>query len=561
MKIKKTNYLRFLKIGIFFLGISLLLWNCEDEKSDISNEWTIHETISKKITIHQFEKEMKNSTIYKNLIENLDISNNLLKKGEKDKGKIIISTKEIIKVSKNNITTYTFKLEKATSKLSDFENLMIFKYSNNSYKLRILKYQYTGKEELPYSIKYKEIDADVLKNFDLLKPIFSKATDLSLDECIDVSYECPYEGTTSHASNVCGPKGKGPGSTMILDFSDCFNMGGGSSGGGDPVNNDGGNDGNNGNEGSTGGGAGNESGTGGAGSVIDDCGDEIHGCDKIPHKKLANELGITNQNQIDYLENNLNDVENINNYLNKNNNSFEAKNFVREAINFLEVNSQYNFEQYENWFSKEHDGIDYEYDEVYWENPNLSFTPQELPSWDDFYLAYPRKANGSGWLYGADNVYSLVGGDVLQVRLDDVKKLYTNNTCALKVSIALNGSGIIIPEIITSTINGKINYGTIKGADGKNYFLNAKSLNKWMKLTFGTSPTNSKHFNYTATQGGLGGKNFPSLIGSKKGIYSLNSSDPTWATGHADIFFENKCAGGCHYNARGLESIDIWVLD
>ena len=276
------------------------------------------------------------------------------------------------------------------------------------------------------SIELEEIDADVLKNFDLLKPIFSKATDLSLDECIDVSYECPYEGTTSHASNVCGPKGKGPGSTMILDFSDCFNMGGGSSGGGDPVNNDGGNDGNNGNEGSTGGGAGNESGTGGAGSVIDDCGDEIHGCDKIPHKKLANELGITNQNQIDYLENNLNDVENINNYLNKNNNSFEAKNFVREAINFLEVNSQYNFEQYENWFSKEHDGIDYEYDEVYWENPNLSFTPQELPSWDDFYLAYPRKANGSGWLYGADNVYSLVGGDVLQVRLDDVKKLYTN---------------------------------------------------------------------------------------------------------------------------------------
>ena len=47
----------------------------------------------------------------------------------------------------------------------------------------------------------------------------------------------------------------------------------------------------------------------------------------------------------------------------------------------------------------------------------------------------------------------------------------------------------------------------------------------------------------------------------KKGIYSLNSSSPTWAIGHGDIFLENKCSAGCHYNAPGLESIDLWVLD
>ena len=50
-------------------------------------------------------------------------------------------------------------------------------------------------------------------------------------------------------------------------------------------------------------------------------------------------------------------------------------------------------------------------------------------------------------------------------------------------------------------------------------------------------------------------------IGDKKGIYSLNSSSPTWAIGHVDIFLENKCSAGCHYNAPGLESIDLWVLD
>lgn len=149
---------------------------------------------------------------------------------------------------------------------------------------------------------------------------------------------------------------------------------------------------------------------------------------------------------------------------------------------------------------------------------------------------------------------------MLKVRENDIEKKLTNNTCALKVSIALNGAGINIPEIIISTVNGKINYGTVKGADGKNYFLNAKSLNAWMKLTFGVNPKNPKHFNYTKAQGGTNGKNFPTLLGNKKGIFSLNSSNASWSSGHADILFETLCSAGCHYNGP-IESIDIWVLD
>jgi hypothetical protein len=44
---------------------------------------------------------------------------------------------------------------------------------------------------------------------------------------------------------------------------------------------------------------------------------------------------------------------------------------------------------------------------------------------------------------GADNVYSLVGGAVQQARINNPTR--TANTCALKVSIALVRSGIIIP--------------------------------------------------------------------------------------------------------------------
>ena len=92
------------------------------------------------------------------------------------------------------------------------------------------------------------------------------------------------------------------------------------------------------------------------------------------------------------------------------------------------------------------------------------------------------------------------------------------------------------------------------------YFFNAKSLSVWMKKTFDTSPSNPKHYNYTAEQGGEKGKNFPTLLGDKKGIYILNSSNNSWATGHADKFFEAICSAGCHYNGP-IESIDIWVLD
>jgi len=155
----------------------------------------------------------------------------------------------------------------------------------------------------------------------------------------------------------------------------------------------------------------------------------------------------------------------------------------------------------------------------------------------------------------ADNVFGHVGGDVWQARLDYPS--LTTNTCALKVSIALNGAGIIIPQITTASGNP----GTLKGADGKYYFLNAKSLNAWMRKTFGTSPTNSNHFHYTAADGGANGENFPSLLSGKKGIYSMISNDPSWSSGHADILLGNlTCAAGCYFQGP-VQYIDVWVLD
>ena len=162
-------------------------------------------------------------------------------------------------------------------------------------------------------------------------------------------------------------------------------------------------------------------------------------------------------------------------FLTNEQNSYEAQTFVKEAIDFLTSNSQFDFLQYENWFNGESEGQDFLYDANYWNNPSLSFPQQSLPSWNSFFNSYPRNSSGQ-WLTGANNVFSFVGGDVYKARQDYPNA--TNNTCALKVSIALNGAGINIPQITTT--NG--NPGTLKGADGKYYFLNAKSLVDFEKL-------------------------------------------------------------------------------
>lgn len=103
----------------------------------------------------------------------------------------------------------------------------------------------------------------------------------------------------------------------------------------------------------------------------------------------------------------------------------------------------------------------------------------------------------------------------------------------------------------------------IKLFQTKNYFLNAKALNAWMRKTFGVYPTNPKHKNFTKSQGGVNGQNFPNLFKNKKGIYSLVSpTNSQWASGHADILYLNgTCKAGCHFFDGDILYIDFWELN
>ncbi len=234
--------------------------------------------------------------------------------------------------------------------------------------------------------------------------------------------------------------------------------------------------------------------------------------------------------------------------------SQEALAFVKEAIQIFIEFDDVTWSHIENWFLEEPTGKDYFYDSSYWEDENLTFPQQNLPSWNDFNNGYPRENDGS-YMTGADNVYSFVGGDVAQARVNYPNE--TNNTCALKVSIALNAAGVNIPEI--TTLNGEP--GTLQGADGNFYFLNAKALNIWMRKTFGTFPQNSNHVEYHKSEGGNNGKNFPSILNGKKGIYSMIPESPNnfGASGHADLFNGDTCAAGCYFPSVG--KIDFWILN
>lgn len=232
-------------------------------------------------------------------------------------------------------------------------------------------------------------------------------------------------------------------------------------------------------------------------------------------------------------------------------------NVYKQAQEFLAFKNDYFIEhpntteaQFQNWFLTPREDKDGDYDSTYWDNPNLTFPEQNLPTFQAFDTAYPR-IDGS-------ELAQLVGGQVLQ--LYNQYPSTVRGFCALKVSRALNYSGINIPNIITT--NGQP--GTVLGSDGKYYFLNAKALNTWMRKTFGVSPQNPNHIKILGSQGGINSQNFPSLTAGIKGIYSMVSTNSQWASGHADLINNGNCIFGCHFYdipPAPIDYIDIWKLN
>jgi hypothetical protein len=264
---------------------------------------------------------------------------------------------------------------------------------------------------------------------------------------------------------------------------------------------------------------------------------------------LVEQLNL-DQTQQFYLVNTTEAIDTLFNYL-WGNNTIEARNIAIWAIGYFSQHPNVNMEIFTNQFLGKSEGYEGEYD-TYWDNPNLTFPQQNLPSWNDFSNAFPKDTEP---LYDTpEKMYNSIGGDVATIYSGP-----NTNTCAIRLSKALNYSGVTIPNIPGQTY---------KGADNKYYFKAAYQINIWMRKTFGTNPAtsttplNTNHYSYNQAQAGVNGVNLPGLLNGKKGIYSIYSSNFQWATGHADLLNPNAtCGNNCHFADAPIARLDIWILN
>ena len=265
---KKTNYLRFLKIGIFFLGISLFVLGCQQEDKSLENNQTSDfDTPFKTIT---YQKAINKKT-FKTITENSKIktffetNNYKSKSNSKEQNYSVV--KETVKIiEKKDYISYTFLLnnnEKSTN--SSFSNLVIEK-KKKAIRAYIINYipsqEFLTSKNKPFSgrISVKRIEYD--------ETLLSRESDCGWVDNY-TRRNCTVHGTSGIYNPQCSNYGKDAfsySSSFVCDLN-----GGGSIGNLTYFSND--------------------NSTGGSNSADEDksstqtapifpCGDEIHGCDK-----------------------------------------------------------------------------------------------------------------------------------------------------------------------------------------------------------------------------------------------------------------------------------------
>ena len=542
------------------------LYGCSAEMDKIENSDTGKENF---LLLHKNYEYLKSNTSLFNKLNHL----NTQKSTSKSKN---IETKDF-KIFTNNVTytkrpdnsreSFTFYIQKkdfASNKIID--NLILARnLGDEEFKTYIITYYFPdgiASEHNNFTVTgFKEINSET---FSITNLTSKTACENTYEyNWIELKHDC-YSGAHSGEgqANQCDGQGNLPYSTYRIVANIKFGCWEGTPGG-DPGNGGGG----------SGGPGGGGSGSGSGGGPPVDTGISLPppcqsvDCD-VPilandiNDLLGSKLGYE---QLLFLQDNNDIAEKVKNFLDQNSTA-EDKNFAIWTINYFTTNPNTSWDQFENWFMGTSEGQDGDYDTAYWENPNLTFPQQSLPTYNDYYNGMARFANGK-LMTGADNVYGLVGGAVQQARI--ANPIRTANTCALKVSIALNRAGVIIPYIPGKTLEGSGEFAA------KYFFLNAKSLNSWMRETFGTNPattttpSNGNHLSYTASDGGLNGVDFPDKLKGMNAIYSMITTDDyynkTSTSGHSDLLFTDsnglgECAYKCFFNLP-IQRIDIWILN
>lgn len=146
------------------------------------------------------------------------------------------------------------------------------------------------------------------------------------------------------------------------------------------------------------------------------------------------------------------------------------------------------------------------------------------PSFDNMSNNYPGDET-------SEEVYKLIGGKVYQNHLNDPAKY--ENSCALRLSRALNYSGAEIPYIEGQTGSG---------SDGKWYFYRVSDLKKYLTNTYGSVDLTGNASDFA----------------NKKGIILFQNCGWSNATGHLDLWNGNGCGNHCYWNQ--CNDASLWYL-
>ncbi|MEC3876962.1 T6SS effector amidase Tae4 family protein [Chryseobacterium salviniae] len=515
---KKTYYLMLL---------ALIFLNCRQESITSENEIV---TDYQKISLKTINLSQSDPIAQKASLKKLSLKN---------EQEISIDYNHVEYLDYGNLKTYTFKILNSDPD-APFQNIVVIEHPDGNIKTKVVTYDLSPSEKSNLlkgnGINYAGRVSSVLTDANSVSGKF-EANGKCYQETV-VYVQC---GSGQHnANNVdqwseCTHPKK-PQTYIKIEEVSCNNGGGGGTGiiGGD---------------------SGNPSEPG----MMDLLTPTIPVPNNFAYVKFISTLSPVLQQTINN-ENNQDFYWGLNNYFYANVFNQQLKDFITWAIQFKSTNPNISWEQFENWFMGESEGKDGEdYDATYWEDPNLTFPAQNLPTLQNFKNAYPKNSSGTFEMNFAD-VYNLVGGTPKALRdgvlndNDPNNDRRYDNACALRTSRALNYSGVVIPYI-----PGK----TFKGADGKYYFLGARNLYEWMKKTFPPTPSNS--IVLSGAQGGINGQNFPNLLQGHQGIYILlpvNGSDSCFgATGHAGIYTSPDLTH-YYFNATcGVSSITLWILN
>jgi hypothetical protein len=191
---------------------------------------------------------------------------------------------------------------------------------------------------------------------------------------------------------------------------------------------------------------------------------------------------------------------------------------------------------------------DENFDVVFNDTRYQNLPRQTKPTYARMNQYYPK--NSVGGDMEASAVVNMVGGSV--------KALYDShgyrNACALRVSVALNKCGIIIPNIPDHTF---------QGADGKYYFVSSTKLLAFLLRTFPAPDVDVDD-----RVKGKDGQGFYLACAGKKGIFIMVAKNKSLygAYGHASLYDGLYCVGGPDHTPfnmdiyGGVSRIVLWKL-